>query len=77
MKSRKNSIKIRISSIFALSILLSSVFLSPFSAYASKISVANQDDVYGKLESAAKINVIMNNLKKCFNAGSVYNYTNR
>lgn len=76
MKSRKNSIKIRISSIFALSILLSSVFLSPFSAYASKISVANQDDVYGKLESAAKINVIMNNLKKCFNAGSVYNYTN-
>ena len=75
MKSYRKSIKQRIASVFALCVLLASVFLSPFTAYAEEIVVTNQDDVFGKLESAARINVVMNNLKKCLNTGSYYNYT--
>ena len=68
------NIKTRILSIFSLCTLFASLVLS-IPANADSISIANRDDVYNKLDAAAQINVIMNNLKKCFNGGSTYNYT--
>lgn len=75
MKNKQSSnIKTRILSVLTLGVLLTSTALS-IPANADSLSVANRDDVYNKLDAAAQINVIMNNLKKCFNGGSTYNYT--
>ncbi len=69
------AIKKRITSIFFLSVILvSSLIIAPASAKRITV-VAKQDDVFQKLQDAAMLNVIMNNLIKCFNAGSTYNYT--
>lgn len=75
MKNKQSSnIKTRILSVFTLGVLLTSTALS-IPANADSLSIANRDDVYNKLDAAAQINVIMNNLKKCFNGGSTYNST--
>lgn len=74
MKSKIHNIQKRVACLFIACVLgLSSLLTLPVGA--ASISIANQDDVYEKLRTAAQINVLMNNLKKCFNAGSVYNYT--
>lgn len=75
MKNKQSSnIKTRILSVLTLGVLLTSTALS-IPANADSLSIANRDDVYNKLDAAAQINVIMNNLKKCFNGGSTYNST--
>lgn len=74
MKSKIHNIQKRVACLFIACVLgLSSLLALPVGA--ANISIANQDDIYEKLRTAAQINVLMNNLKKCFNAGSVYNYT--
>lgn len=74
MKSKVHNIQKRVACLFIACVLgLSSLLALPVGA--ASISIANQDDIYEKLRTAAQINVLMNNLKKCFNAGSVYNYT--
>lgn len=74
MKSKIHNMQKRVACLFIACVLgLSSLLTLPVGA--TSISIANQDDIYEKLRTAAQINVIMNNLKKCFNAGSVYNYT--
>lgn len=74
MKSKIHNIQKRVACLFIACVLgLSSLLALPVGA--ASISIANQDDIYEKLRTAAQINVLMNNLKKCFNAGSVYNYT--
>lgn len=74
MKSKIHNIQKRVACLFIACVLgLSSLLTLPVGA--ASISIANQDDIYEKLRTAAQINVLMNNLKKCFNAGSVYNYT--
>lgn len=74
MKSKIHNIQKRVVCLFIACVLgLSSLLTLPVGA--ASISIANQDDIYEKLRTAAQINVLMNNLKKCFNAGSVYNYT--
>lgn len=74
MKSKIHNIQKRVVCLFIACVLgVSSLLTLPVGA--ASISIANQDDIYEKLRTAAQINVLMNNLKKCFNAGSVYNYT--
>lgn len=74
MKSKIHNMQKRVVCLFIACVLgLSSLLTLPVGA--ASISIANQDDIYEKLRTAAQINVLMNNLKKCFNAGSVYNYT--
>ena len=67
MKSKIHNIQKRVACLFIACVLgLSSLLALPVGA--ASISIANQDDIYEKLRTAAQINVLMNNLKKCFNA---------
>lgn len=74
MKKHIFASKRRMLSLFILAILACEIVISPVASAAGSLVTAHQDDVFNKLEEAAKLNVITNNLIKCFNAGGVYNY---
>ena len=74
MKKHIFANKRRMLSLFILAILACEIVISPIASAAGSLVTAHQDDVYTRLEEAAKLNVITNNLIKCFNAGSKYNY---
>lgn len=76
MKKHIFSNKKRVLSFLILAILACEIVISPIASAAGSLVTAHQDDVYSKLEEAAQLNVITNNLIKCFNAGGVYNYVN-
>jgi hypothetical protein len=65
----------KIFSLSATVAIIASLILS-IPVQAATLVVAKQDDIYGYLQEAAKINVLTNNVKKCLKAGSTYNYVN-